>query len=96
MGNFRLCRIHLTHVALVALTLMITLFCLSLIFWPTGVSSLGPTSDLSIVNAEVSPDGFERSAVLAGGVFPGPLIKGYKVRLCQHVIKTGVHDDGSL
>ncbi|KAF5352073.1 hypothetical protein D9758_009445 [Tetrapyrgos nigripes] len=34
--------------------------------------------DLVIVNAEVSPDGFTRSAVLAGGVFPGPVITGNK------------------
>ncbi|KAF5367142.1 hypothetical protein D9758_003875 [Tetrapyrgos nigripes] len=30
--------------------------------------------DLDIVNAKVSPDGFERSAVTAGGSFPGTLI----------------------
>jgi iron transport multicopper oxidase len=34
--------------------------------------------DLHIVNKVISPDGFPRSAVLADGVFPGPLIQGQK------------------
>ncbi|KAL4065719.1 laccase [Scleroderma yunnanense] len=41
-------------------------------------SILGPSSQLNVVNAVVSPDGFSRSAVLAGGTFPGPLIQAYK------------------
>ncbi|KAH7910239.1 laccase [Hygrophoropsis aurantiaca] len=41
-------------------------------------SVLGPVSELNIVNRVVSPDGFERSATLAGGIFPGPLIKANK------------------
>ncbi|KAJ7289255.1 yellow laccase [Mycena rebaudengoi] len=41
-------------------------------------NSLGPTADLPIVNKIISPDGFTRSTVLAGGTFPGPLIKGNK------------------
>ncbi|KAJ7648854.1 laccase [Mycena rosella] len=40
--------------------------------------SIGPTAALNIVNKHISPDGFTRSAVLAGGTFPGPLIKGNK------------------
>ncbi|KII87726.1 hypothetical protein PLICRDRAFT_176505 [Plicaturopsis crispa FD-325 SS-3] len=35
-------------------------------------------TDLPIVNAVISPDGFSRSAVLAGGTFPGPVIRGNK------------------
>ncbi|KAI0297792.1 laccase [Multifurca ochricompacta] len=41
-------------------------------------AALGPVTDLRIVNKKISPDGFPRSAVLAGGVFPGPLIKANK------------------
>ncbi|KAI0747845.1 laccase [Daedaleopsis nitida] len=39
-------------------------------------AAIGPVTDLVISNANVSPDGFERAAVLAGGTFPGPLIAG--------------------
>lgn len=42
-------------------------------------ASIGPVTDLHVSNADVSPDGFSRAAVLAGGVFPGPLIVGNKV-----------------
>ncbi|KAI0246639.1 laccase T2 copper depleted [Lactifluus subvellereus] len=41
-------------------------------------ASLGPVTDLPIVNAGISPDGFLRDATLADGVFPGPLIKANK------------------
>ncbi|KAJ7166988.1 laccase [Mycena filopes] len=37
-------------------------------------ASVGPTADITLVNAVVAPDGFSRSAVLANGVVPGPLI----------------------
>ncbi|KAJ7108369.1 yellow laccase [Mycena crocata] len=40
--------------------------------------SIGPSSSLDIANKRISPDGFTRSAVLAGGTFPGPLIKANK------------------
>lgn len=44
---------------------------------------IGPSADLHIVNKYIQPDGFNRSAVLAGGTvadasFPGPLIKAVK------------------
>ncbi|KAJ7097240.1 laccase [Mycena belliarum] len=39
---------------------------------------IGPVARLPIVNRHISPDGFNRSAVLAGGIFPGPLIRGRK------------------
>ncbi|KAH7914601.1 laccase [Hygrophoropsis aurantiaca] len=39
---------------------------------------LGPISELPIVNRLISPDGFERSTTLAGGIFPGPLIQANK------------------
>ncbi|KAH9170110.1 laccase C [Lactarius sanguifluus] len=41
-------------------------------------ASIGPTAVLEISNANLAPDGFSRSTVLAGGTFPGPLIKGNK------------------
>ncbi|KAI6165261.1 laccase [Pisolithus thermaeus] len=44
--------------------------------WSRNV--LGPSSQLALTNSIVSPDGFARSAVLAGGSFPGPLIQAQK------------------
>ncbi|KJA22740.1 multicopper oxidase [Hypholoma sublateritium FD-334 SS-4] len=46
-------------------------------------AAIGPSTSLYIANAKIQPDGFNRSAVLAGptaaGVkFPGPLITGFK------------------
>ncbi|KAG7087756.1 hypothetical protein E1B28_013697 [Marasmius oreades] len=41
-------------------------------------ASIGPITDLSIVNAQISPDGFSRVGVLPEGIFPGPVIVGYK------------------
>lgn len=42
-------------------------------------AAIGPVTDLDIANAAISPDGFSRQAVLAGGTFPGPVITGNKV-----------------
>ena len=42
---------------------------------------LGPVADLVVTNGNISPDGFERAVVLAGGQFPSPLILAEKVRL---------------
>ncbi|KAF4618867.1 hypothetical protein D9613_009652 [Agrocybe pediades] len=41
-------------------------------------ASIGPVATLNVANANISPDGFSRSAVLAGGTFPGPVITGMK------------------
>ncbi|KAG6810472.1 hypothetical protein H0H92_011707 [Tricholoma furcatifolium] len=41
-------------------------------------ASIGPISDLVISNEFISPDGFNRSTVLAGGTFPGVAIIGQK------------------
>ncbi|KAG6836179.1 Acyl-coenzyme A oxidase 2 [Arthromyces matolae] len=46
-------------------------------------AGIGPSANLHIVNKIISPDGFNRSAVLAGATaksanFPGPLITGFK------------------
>ncbi|KAG6334762.1 hypothetical protein ID866_4328 [Astraeus odoratus] len=39
---------------------------------------IGPSSTLEIANKVIAPDGFSRSAVLAGGTFPGPLLQAQK------------------
>ncbi|KZP21863.1 multicopper oxidase [Athelia psychrophila] len=41
-------------------------------------AAIGPVTNLAITNADIAPDGFTRSAVLAGGTFPGALITGNK------------------
>ncbi|OJA14707.1 hypothetical protein AZE42_04374 [Rhizopogon vesiculosus] len=41
-------------------------------------STLPPVTELNIANGVIAPDGFARSATLAGGIFPGPLIKAQK------------------
>ncbi|CAL1709847.1 unnamed protein product [Somion occarium] len=55
-------------------TCIVAAFVLSL----PSLASIGPITDLLVVDAAVSPDGFTRQAVLANGVFPGPLISGKK------------------
>ncbi|KAF8627086.1 hypothetical protein AX15_004552, partial [Amanita polypyramis BW_CC] len=44
-------------------------------------AAIGPSTNLYILNRDISPDGFNRSAVLAGATpnsvsMPGPLISG--------------------
>ncbi|KAG8221176.1 laccase [Butyriboletus roseoflavus] len=41
----------------------------------TPASVLGPVSQLNIANKFIAPDGFNRSATLVNGIFPGPLIQ---------------------
>ncbi|KAN0136672.1 laccase [Lactarius tabidus] len=41
-------------------------------------ASIGPVADLEIVNRVIAPDGYQRSTTLAGGSFPGPIIRGMK------------------
>ncbi|KAJ7892586.1 laccase [Mycena olivaceomarginata] len=41
-------------------------------------AAIGPHTNLELVNKIIAPDGNFRSTVLAGGTFPGPLIKGNK------------------
>ncbi|PIL29720.1 transporter [Ganoderma sinense ZZ0214-1] len=40
--------------------------------------SIGPIADLTISDADISPDGYTRAAVVMNGQFPGPLIVGNK------------------
>ena len=42
-------------------------------------AAIGPVADLHITNANISPDGYSRAAILAGGSYPGPLIRAKKV-----------------
>ncbi|KAI3606148.1 laccase [Moniliophthora roreri] len=42
------------------------------------LATIGPVADLVISNQDVSPDGFTRGAVVAGGNTMGPLIVGTK------------------
>ncbi|KAJ7291783.1 laccase [Mycena rebaudengoi] len=51
---------------------------LALLFASSSMAAIGPRADIHISNGLVAPDGFSRSAVLANGVTPGPLIKGNK------------------
>ncbi|PCH44577.1 laccase [Wolfiporia cocos MD-104 SS10] len=44
----------------------------------TALAAIGPITSLDIVNVDINPDGFTRQAVLADGVFPGPIISGNK------------------
>ncbi|KAI0666083.1 laccase B [Trametes maxima] len=55
-----------------------TFIALSLSLSHAAYGAVGPVADLTISNADVSPDGISRAAVLMNGVFPGPLIKGNK------------------
>ncbi|CDO73053.1 Laccase [Trametes cinnabarina] len=41
-------------------------------------AAIGPVADLTLTNAQVSPDGFAREAVVVNGITPAPLITGNK------------------
>nr|AOZ19964.1 laccase [Trametes polyzona] len=43
-----------------------------------ALAAVGHVADLTISNAEISPDGFPRQAVVVNGVSPGPIISGNK------------------
>lgn len=45
-------------------------------FAASALAAVGPSTNLHIVNAVLSPDGFSRDTVSAEGTFPGPLITG--------------------
>ncbi|KAJ7438294.1 Cupredoxin [Mycena galericulata] len=44
----------------------------------SGTYAAGPSASIEVVNKAISPDGYSRTAVLADGLFPGPLITGKK------------------
>ncbi|KIM73303.1 laccase [Piloderma croceum F 1598] len=59
-------------------------------------AAIGPVTDLHIRNAIISPDGFNRSAVLAEDVYPGPLITGKKGDRFRINVIDGLTDDTML
>ncbi|KIK92618.1 laccase [Paxillus rubicundulus Ve08.2h10] len=59
-------------------------------------ASIGPAADLPIVNGVVSPDGFLKSAVLAGGTLPGPVIAGQKGDTFKINVTNYLTDDSML
>lgn len=63
-----------------------------LVVLATGAyAAIGPVTDLHIVNQDLAPDGVTRPTVLAGGTFPGPLIRGNKVRFALSQTFTDRH-----
>ena len=61
------------------------LFALSFAFAALECVAVGPVLTLPIVDADVTPDGYTRQAVLPNGTFPGPLISGNKVSQSVHI-----------
>ncbi|KAJ6592604.1 laccase 1 [Mycena capillaripes] len=61
-----------------------------------GAVMIGPTADLHIVNANVSPDGFSRSAVLANGLLPGPTLRANKGDVFNLNVIDGLTDNTML
>ncbi|KAJ7130380.1 laccase 1 [Mycena epipterygia] len=57
---------------------------------------IGPTADIHIINAIVAPDGFNRSAVLANGLVPGPTIKANKGDVFNLNVIDGLTDNTML
>ncbi|KAI0362882.1 Cu-oxidase-domain-containing protein, partial [Pilatotrama ljubarskyi] len=48
----------------------------ALAFAAATIAAIGPKADLVLSNADITPDGFTRNAVVVNGVAPGPLITG--------------------
>ncbi|TDL18677.1 laccase [Rickenella mellea] len=70
------------------------LYFIPLILAATHVAAL--SRDLTIANAAISPDGFSRSAVLAEGTFPGPLLSGNKGDSYQINVVNNLNDNTML
>ncbi|KAI0756312.1 laccase [Daedaleopsis nitida] len=51
---------------------------ITLCFVAVAHAAIGPSADLTVSNAAISPDGFTRDAVVVNNVFPSPLIAGNK------------------
>jgi iron transport multicopper oxidase len=54
-------------------------FIAALLSAAAALPSIGPIGNLTITNAIIAPDGVPRSAILAGGTFPGPVINAQPV-----------------
>ncbi|KIJ65363.1 multicopper oxidase [Hydnomerulius pinastri MD-312] len=68
---------------------------------PTPNNVIGAVSELEIVNKVIAPDGYARRTVLAGGTFPGPLIKAQKgdnfsINIINKLHDTGMDTDTSI
>ncbi|KAK7045822.1 laccase, multicopper oxidase, benzenediol:oxygen oxidorectuctase [Paramarasmius palmivorus] len=61
-----------------------------------SLAAIGPVADLVISNQDVSPDGFTRGAVVAGGSTIGPLIVGNKGDNLQINLVNNLNDDTML
>ena len=59
----------------------ISFFALACFFASPASAAVGPVADLVVSNADVSPDGFTRGAIVVGNNTIGPLIVGNKVCL---------------
>ncbi|KAF9493875.1 laccase [Pleurotus eryngii] len=55
-------------------------------------AAIGPVAELDIVNRHIAPDGYSRQAVLANGIFPGPLIVGQKGDTFRLNVKDSLND----
>ncbi|KAL0063540.1 laccase, multicopper oxidase, benzenediol:oxygen oxidorectuctase [Marasmius tenuissimus] len=71
-------------------------FTLSSILALPAFASIGPVADLTVTNKDVSPDGFTRSAVVAGDSTIGPLIVGNKNDEFQINVVNNLDDDTML
>ncbi|KAJ3504043.1 hypothetical protein NLJ89_g8148 [Agrocybe chaxingu] len=63
---------------------------------PTALAALRPDATLNIVNKAISPDGFNRSAVLVQGSHPAPLIKATKGDKFRLNVVNKLNDDTML
>ena len=58
----------------------------------SAYAAVVPVADLVLTNAQVSPDGFPRDAVVVNGAMPAPLITGQKVSETLTVVQpAGLH-----
>ncbi|KAL0065693.1 laccase, multicopper oxidase, benzenediol:oxygen oxidorectuctase [Marasmius tenuissimus] len=73
---------------------LLSFITLSVLFGASYAVTVGPISDMVIDTAVVAPDGFSRTAVLAGGTVDGPLITAQKgERIKVNVINNLDHPD---
>ena len=57
-----------------------TTFAIAGLAWARlAAGAIGPVTDLTISDADISPDGYTRAAVVVNGQFPGPIISGNRV-----------------
>jgi iron transport multicopper oxidase len=71
-------------------------FALSFLVAPS-LGAIGPTADLNIVNMNVAPDGFSRSAISAGGDgVVGSLITANKGDTLSITVVNDLNDDTML